>query len=86
MPTYEMYNEKTGEVKEVFCKYEEKPKILEEEGPDWIFLIGAPGLNYQGAVSDIKKAGAGWADTLKNIKANADPKECTIGHLSEDPD
>ena len=45
----------------------------------------APGLSFAGSVSNINKAGSGWKDRLDHIKKGADPKECTIGKLSEDP-
>ena len=41
--------------------------------------VCAPGLNYQGAMSPIKRAGSGWNDVLKGIKKAAGPKS-TIEH------
>ena len=79
MPTYEIQNQKTGEVKEVFCSYNDKEKELKKHGKDWIYLIGAPGLSYQGAVSNIRKAGTGWNDVLKQIKKNS-AKDNNIEH------
>jgi predicted nucleic acid-binding Zn ribbon protein len=79
MPTYDIYNEKTGETKEVFCSYNDKEKTLKEEGPDWEYQITAPGLSYEGAVGPIKRAGTEWNDVLKGIK-KASGKDCTIEH------
>lgn len=80
MPTYEIYNEKTEEVKEVFCSYSDKEKELKKHGKDWTYMVGAPGLSYQGSVSTIRRAGSGWNDVLKGIKKASDPKQCTIQH------
>ena len=41
--------------------------------------VCAPGLNYQGSMSPIKRAGSGWNDVLKGIKKAAGPKS-TIEH------
>lgn len=41
--------------------------------------VCAPGLNYQGSLSPIKRAGSGWNDVLKGIKKAAGPKS-TIEH------
>ena len=41
--------------------------------------ITAPGLNYGGAVSAIKKAGTEWNDVLKGIK-KASGKNAKIDH------
>ena len=85
MPTYDIHNKKTGETKEVFCSHADKEKTLKEEGPDWAYEMCAPALSFRGSVGNIQKAGSGWKDRLEQIKKGADPKECTIGHLSEDP-
>tara|TARA_R110001606_G_scaffold114217_2_gene241629 strand:- start:1586 stop:1840 length:255 start_codon:yes stop_codon:yes gene_type:complete len=42
--------------------------------------VSAPGLNFQGAISPIRRAGTGWNDILKGIK-KASGKENTIEHL-----
>ena len=80
MPTYEIQNQKTGEVKEIFCSYKDKDKELKKYGKDWIYLIGAPALSYEGAVSTIKRAGSGWNDHLKGIKKASCPKTNKIRH------
>jgi len=79
MPTYDIYNKKTGETKEVFCTYSDKEKTLKEEGSDWHYQIAAPGLNYQGAITPIKRAGEHWNDVLKGVK-KASGKDNTIEH------
>ena len=42
--------------------------------------ITAPGLNYSGAVGNIKRAGEGWNDILKGIHKASDPKRSTINY------
>tara|TARA_B100001093_G_scaffold148047_1_gene140752 strand:- start:6952 stop:7257 length:306 start_codon:yes stop_codon:yes gene_type:complete len=71
MPTYEIQNEKTGEVKEVFCSYNDKEKELKKHGKDWVYLIGAPGISHD-TINTIKRAGSGWNDHLSRI-AEANP-------------
>lgn len=41
--------------------------------------VTAPGLNYQGSVSAIRRAGSHWNDVLKGIK-KASGRENTIEH------
>ena len=41
--------------------------------------ITAPGLNFDGAISPIRRAGTGWNDVLKGIK-KASGKDNTIEH------
>jgi hypothetical protein len=72
MPTYDIQNKKTGEVKEIFCSYNDKEKALKKEGKDWVYLVGAPGLSHMiGGQSVLKKAGTGWNDHLRKIKENS---------------
>jgi hypothetical protein len=67
MPTYDIKNKKTGEVKEIFCRYEEKEEVLKQEGSDWEYCVSAPSYSNN-LVDDIKRAGSGWNDVLNNIK------------------
>ena len=67
MPTYEIHNEKTGEVKEVFCSYKDKEKELKKHGKDWVYLIGAPSFHYDGK-EVIQRTSSGWKDHLQRIK------------------
>ena len=78
MPTYDIQNKKTGEVKEIFCSYSDKEKALKQEGKDWEYLIGAPGISHD-TINTIKRAGSGWNDVLKGIK-KASGKNNTIEH------
>jgi hypothetical protein len=71
MPTYEIQNEKTGEVKEVFCSYKDKEKELKKYGKDWNYLIGAPSINYDGK-EVMARTDSGWKDHLGRI-AEAHP-------------
>lgn len=41
MPTYDVQNKLTGEVKEIFCSYKDKKKALKELGPSWRYLISS---------------------------------------------
>ena len=79
MPTYQLQNDKTGEVKEIFCSYKDKDKILKEHGKNWRWLIGAPEIQYQALQSNTKRAGSHWNDILKTIKKNSG-KGSTIQH------
>ena len=78
MPTYNIENEKTGEVKEVFCSWKDKEKELKKHGKEWKYLIGAPSMTTLGT-NTIKRAGNEWKDTLKAIKKGAG-KDSTIEH------
>ena len=78
MPTYNIQNEKTGEVKEVFCSWKDKEKELKKHGKEWKYLIGAPAMTTLG-INTIKRAGNEWNDTLKAIKKGAG-KDSTIEH------
>jgi hypothetical protein len=77
MPTYDIQNKKTGEVKEVFCSYNDKEKELKKHGKDWEYLMSAVGLPST-SMSVQKRAGSEWNDVLKGIKKASDPKRCTI--------
>ena len=78
MPTYDIQNKKTGEVKEIFCSYANKEKALKKEGKDWEYLVGSPRI-ATGGTNVIKRAGNEWNDVLKTIKKNAG-KDSTIEH------
>ncbi len=80
MPTYDIQNKKTGEVKEIFCSYSDKEKALKQEGKDWEYLIGTPRISHAGYTSAIRKAGTGWNDTLKGIKKASGKKSNTMEH------
>lgn len=80
MPTYDVQNKKTGEVKEIFCSYENRNKELKKLGKDWEYLVGAPAINYEGNVNNIKRAGGAWNDTLKAIHKASDKKTSNIEH------
>lgn len=73
MPTYDIQNKKTGEVKEIFCSYNDKEKALKKEGKDWEYLISATGISYD-TINPIRRAGSGWNDVLKGIKKASGPK------------
>lgn len=76
MPTYDIRNKKTNEVKEIFCSYDDKQKALEKEGPDWEYLVSSPRISSD-TIDPIKRAGSGWNDILKGIK-KASGKDNTI--------
>lgn len=71
MPTYDIQNKKTGEVKEIFCSYNDKEKVLKQEGKDWEYIIlGAARISHD-TMHPIKRVGTEWNDVLKKIKKNA---------------
>jgi len=79
MPTYDIQNQKTGEVKEIFCSYDNKEKELKKHGKDWKYLINACNMNYETTRSNAgNKAGSGWNDRLAKIHKGSDPKKSTI--------
>jgi hypothetical protein len=65
MPTYNIKNKKTGEVKELFCSYDDKVKYL-KNNPDWEYVIAAPEIAYLGK-SAIARTDSGWKDHLTRI-------------------
>lgn len=66
MPTYEIRNQKTGEVKEIFCSYDEKVKLF-KDNPDWKDTWNhAPGVDFQGK-SAIARTDSGWKEMLSRI-------------------
>ena len=76
MPTYDIINIKTGEVKEIFCSYNDKEQALKQEGKNWQYVMSAPNLNM---VTDLdgaraKKAGSEWQSVLNKIDKEAGPK------------
>ena len=73
MPTYNIENQKTGEVKEIFCSWKDKEKVLKQEGNDWKYLIGAPGFVSELEGARARKAGGEWASVLKKIDKEAGP-------------
>ena len=78
MPTYDIQNKKTGEVKEIFCSYNDKEKELKKHGKDWEYMVGAPRISFD-TINPIKRAGSHWNDVLKGIK-KASGKDNTIDH------
>jgi hypothetical protein len=68
MPTYDMKNVKTGEVKEMFLKISEMEEMV--ASGEWQTQIGAPALvTHTGNI--INKTSSDWKDHLKRIKKNA---------------
>lgn len=76
MPTYDIQNKKTGEVKEIFCSYDDKQKALKKEGPNWEYLMSSPSITTD-TIDPIRRAGSEWNDRLKGIK-KASGKDNTI--------
>ena len=50
LPIYNVKNKKTGEVKEIFCSYDEKKKYL-KDNPDWVSELSAPKIGEAGILS-----------------------------------
>lgn len=76
MPTYDIQNKKTGEVKEIFCSYDDKQKALKKEGPNWEYIMSSPSITTD-TIDPIRRAGSEWNDRLKGIK-KASGKDNTI--------
>ena len=76
MPTYNIENEKTGEVKEVFCSYKDKDKELKKHGKDWKYQVSGINLSYNGK-SVQSRLDNGFKDVLTRIKS-ASGKDNTI--------
>ena len=76
MPTYDIQNIKTGEVKEIFCSYKDKDQAIKDEGKDWEYVLSAPNLNTVHEVDGMrsKKAGSEWNSVLKKIDKAAGDK------------
>lgn len=69
MPTYDIQNKKTGEVKEIFCSYADKQKALEAEGSDWEYCMSAPSISSEG-MDVMKRANnyGPWSDVMAQVK------------------
>jgi len=83
MPTYQLENQKTGEVKDIFCSYEDKKKIQEEHGVDWKWLIGAPSFTTVVSGSREKACGKEWHNVLEKIHKEAGPKSTVMNNPYE---
>lgn len=70
MPTYDIQNKKTGEVKELFCSISEKEEAIKKEGPDWEYCFATPRFSTIGtkSISRTGQAGSNWNDLLGRIK------------------
>ena len=68
MPTYDMKNVETGEVKEMFLKISEKETMI--ESGKWVHVLSPLNIISQHG-STISKASDGWKDLLKTIKKNS---------------
>lgn len=69
MPTYDMKNIKTGEVKEMFLKISEKEALVESGEWEQVFNSAPELVTHTGNI--INKTSGDWKDLLKNIKKNA---------------
>lgn len=70
MPTYDIQNKKTGEVKEIFCSYKDKEKTLKKEGPNWEYLMSTPSITTDGSMDVMKRANnyGPWSDVMSQMK------------------
>ena len=70
MPTYDIHNKKTGEVKEIFCSYKDKEKTLKKEGSDWEYLMSTPSITTDGGMDVMKRANnyGPWSDVMSQMK------------------
>ena len=69
LPIYNVKNKKTGEVKEIFCSYDEKKKYL-KDNPDWVSELSAPKIGEAGILSgtNSRKHATGFRDVLERVK------------------
>jgi hypothetical protein len=66
MPTYDMKNVKTGEIKEMFLKISEKEKLVESGEWEQVHLEAMKIVRT--TTSSLSKTSDGWKDHLKAIK------------------
>jgi len=69
MPTYDMKNTKTGEVKEMFLKISEKEAMIESGEWEQVFTAAPDLVTHTGNM--INKTSGDWKDLLKKIKKSA---------------
>mgnify|MGYP000439052321 CR=1 FL=1 len=69
MPTYDMKNKETGEIKEMFLKISEKD-TLEKEGV-WVQTHLEPMKIVRTTTSSLSKTSNAWRDHLKHIKSTS---------------
>lgn len=68
MPTYDMKNVETGEVKEMFLKISEKEAMV--ESGKWVQVL-APLNIVRTTTSSLSKTPDSWKDYLKAVKKNS---------------
>jgi len=69
MPTYDMKNVETGEVKEMFISISKKEEMV--ESGEWVQVhLGAMNI-VRTTTSSLSKTSHGWRDHLKRIKKNS---------------
>ena len=58
-----------GEVKEIFCSYDEKKKYL-KDNPDWVSELSAPKIGEAGILSgtNSRKHATGFRDVLERVR------------------
>lgn len=66
MPTYNMKNKVTGEVREMYLTISGRDEFL-KENPDWEQALSTPRLVSQ-VGSNISKTDGGWKEVLGKIK------------------
>lgn len=66
MPTYDMKNVKTGEIKEMFLKISEKESMVESGEWEQVHLGTAEIITQSGGA--LAKTSSDWRDLLKTIK------------------
>ena len=66
MPTYDMKNVKTGEVKEMFLKISEKEAMVESGEWEQVHTSAADIITHHGNI--ISKTSGDWRNLLSNIK------------------
>lgn len=69
MPTYDMKNVKTGEVKEMFLKITEKEAMVESGEWEQVHLGTPKDITQTG--SQLSRSSSDWRNLLSNIKKGA---------------
>jgi len=68
MPTYDMKNVETGEIKEMFLRISEKEALV--ESGEWIHVLSPLNI-VRTTTSSLSKTPDSWKDYLKTVKKNS---------------
>ena len=74
MPIYDFQNKETGEVETHIMKIADKEKFLEDNPHLKQVILTAPGIDYDGGQTALKRAGDGWKEVQDKIKSGLPPR------------